>query len=142
MLNIQELYKISQCFLKIFVIMQIANITILFLPCFLLSQFHKSIYEKGTIFAWIPLCNLYLLGKLTFNKYAGLILIIFGLLTFNFTEEISNSFTISTYKYSILPEKILDIAYPSYCIILLITIICAFIKYRKTKSIKKHQKRT
>ena len=42
-----------------------------------LNKFNKLVYGEGSILAWFPIFNLYLLGKLTVNKYVGWILGIF-----------------------------------------------------------------
>ena len=36
-----------------------------------ITKLHKQMYGRGSVLAWIPYCNLYLLGKLTINKFAG-----------------------------------------------------------------------
>ena len=41
-----------------------------------LNKLNKLIYGKGTPMAFIPIANVYLLGKLTLNKIGGLALII------------------------------------------------------------------
>ena len=40
-----------------------------------LSSFNKLVYGKGTWMAWVPYCNTYLLGKLTFNETVGWVLV-------------------------------------------------------------------
>ena len=40
-----------------------------------LNKFNKLVYGKGTAKAWIPIANIYLLGKLTVNKFVGWILV-------------------------------------------------------------------
>ena len=37
-----------------------------------LNNFNKKVTGTSTVMSWIPFANVYLLGKLTFNKDAGL----------------------------------------------------------------------
>ena len=41
----------------------------------LLNKLNKVMYGKGTALAFIPFCNVYLLGKLTINKIVGWVLL-------------------------------------------------------------------
>ncbi len=50
-------------------------IIIYIIEAIFLTKFHKLLYGKGTALAWIPFANIYLLGKLTFNKLIGWILL-------------------------------------------------------------------
>ena len=34
----------------------------------IINKLHKEMYGKATALAWVPFCNIYLLGKLTVNK--------------------------------------------------------------------------
>jgi len=52
-----------------------------------LNKLNKKIYGKGTALAWIPLCNTYLLGKLTVNKIFGFILIALQILGFGLIPQ-------------------------------------------------------
>ena len=66
-----------------------------------LNKLNKKIYGKGTALAWIPLCNTYLLGKLTVNKVVGIALIILPLLNSRFTITIGQNQTV----YALIPDK-------------------------------------
>ena len=46
-----------------------------------LNKFNKLVHGKGTALAWIPICNIYLLGKLTINKIVGWVLVACILIT-------------------------------------------------------------
>ncbi len=54
-----------------------------------LNRFNKLLYGKGTPIAWIPIANLYLLGKLTFNKSVGWILVVLSFLTAETTTTVN-----------------------------------------------------
>ena len=62
----------------IIVIFFIVFIVVYILQALLLSGLNKKMYGKGTILAWIPVCNTYLLGKLVVNKGCGFILILWS----------------------------------------------------------------
>ena len=67
-----------------------------------LNSLNKKMYGKGTALAWIPICNTYLLGKLTINKIMGWILIALMFLTVEFTTTINGL----ERTYTILPDGI------------------------------------
>lgn len=62
----------------IIVIVLIVALILYVLQSLLLSGLNKKMYGKGTILAWIPICNTYLLGKLVVNKGFGFILILWS----------------------------------------------------------------
>lgn len=64
----------------------IAIIILILITCYavlaiFLNNFNKKVYGTSTVMAWIPFANVYLLGKLTFNKDAGYGLIALFLLS-------------------------------------------------------------
>ena len=62
----------------------------------LLNKLNKQINGKGTPMAWIPIANIYLLGKLTVNKIVGWILVACALLTSTYTTTINGVSTTHT----------------------------------------------
>ena len=78
----------------------------------LLNRLNKVIYGKGTILAWLPLTNVYLLGKLTVSNVLGWILVILNVLTAFISNDI----------YTLL-----------FGLVCLILYIYAGIKYKKLK---------
>ncbi len=68
----------------------------------ILNSLNKKMYGKGTALAWIPICNIYLLGKLTINKIVGWVLVALSFLTAEFTMTINGL----ERTYSILPDGI------------------------------------
>ena len=92
-----------------------------------LNKLNKKIYGKGTALAWIPLCNTYLLGKLTINKFVGIALIILPLLNSRFTITTGQNQTV----YTLIPDKFKDI-YSLVCGVLFIVLfIVAVVKLNK-----------
>ncbi|MBQ8892014.1 MAG: hypothetical protein IJ068_04035 [Bacilli bacterium] len=67
-----------------------------------LTKFNKLVNGNGTPLAWIPICNIYLLGKLTVNKLVGWILVGCILITGKFTITINGVKNV----YTILPKNI------------------------------------
>lgn len=55
-----------------------------------LTRFSKKVYGEPSVMSWIPVANVYLLGKLTFSKDAGYglvaLLILSGTLTLTFDK--------------------------------------------------------
>lgn len=98
-----------------------------------LNKFNKLVYGKGTVMAWLPIFNVYLLGKLTFNKLIGWILVICSFLTTKVTTTINGVVTNSS---TILPENIIPIFQIIYSIVLIVLFIYAIIKYFKLKKTK------
>lgn len=89
-----------------------------------LNDFNKLLYGKGTALAWIPFANIYLLGKLAFNKVVGWGLLILCAITSEYTITINGD----TEYYSIFPgsSKI-------YSIAVIGLLVYAIIKYNKIK---------
>jgi lysylphosphatidylglycerol synthetase-like protein (DUF2156 family) len=107
-----------------------------------LNSLNKTMYGKNSIIAWIPLVNLYLLGKLTVNKIIGWLLVIGFILTFETTFTTYDGSTATESLISILPTGISD----KISIILNLTIIVLFIyaiiklvKLKKNNSVQKQQ---
>lgn len=94
-----------------------------------LNKFNKLVYGKGTPMAWIPIANVYLLGKLTVNKIVGWILIACVFLTGTYTTTINGVETVHT----ILPENISELVSSVYNIIVFALLIYAIFKYDKLK---------
>ena len=94
-----------------------------------LNKFNRLVNGKGTAMAWIPIANLYLLGKLTFNKIVGWGLVICSFLTSSYTTTINGVET----THSILPESISSLVSTLYNFAVLGLFIYAIIKYNKIK---------
>ncbi len=95
----------------------------------ILNKFNKLKYGKGTALAWIPLCNIYLLGKLAFNKFFGWLLILGSLLVSNYTVTINGQTT----TYSVISGEISSVSSYIYGAIVFMTFIVMLIKYSKLK---------
>lgn len=72
-LNIQDFFMVI--LLIILIILLVLTIEFIIIGIFL-NKFNKILYGKGTIIAFIPVAQTYLLGKLSFNKLVGIILAI------------------------------------------------------------------
>lgn len=97
-----------------------------------LNKFNKLVYGKGTPMCWIPIANIYLLGKLTVNKIVGWILVICVFLTAEYTTTINGVETV----HNILPEGISSVVSTIYGIAVLVLFIYAIVKYNKLKKSK------
>lgn len=97
-----------------------------------LNKFNKLVYGKGTPMCWIPIANIYLLGKLTVNKVVGWILVACVLLTGEYTTTINGVETV----HNILPESISSVVSTLYGIAVLGLFIYAIVKYNKIKKTK------
>ncbi len=83
------------------------------IPGIITYKLNKKMYREKSIMAWIPIVNIYLLGKLTINKIVGILLILGLIIVFCFDVP---------FIMSIL-----------YVIILIVIYIYAIIKYIKLK---------
>ncbi len=100
-------------------------IIIYVLLAIVLNKINQKMYGKKTPLAWIPICNIYLLGKLTISKTVGWILIIYLFLILN---DKANSLGIELI-YNFVPEKFSDTFSSFYVIIVLGLIMYSFSKF-------------
>lgn len=113
-----------------FVIIVFVIVIAIYIACArFLSKFNKLVYGKGTALAWIPIANVYLLGKLTINKVAGWVLVACSLLSGTYTTTINGIET----THTILPEGISWLVSTVYSIAVLVLFIYAIIKYNQLK---------
>ncbi|MEG0826705.1 MAG: hypothetical protein RR404_04480 [Bacilli bacterium] len=97
-----------------------------------LNKLNKLMYNKKTPMAWIPIFNIYLLGKLAVNKLVGWILVICVFLTSTSTTTVNGVKTES----GILPSGIRSVVSTVYLIAVIALFIYAIIKYYKLKKNK------
>lgn len=96
----------------------------------ILNRLHKEMYGKTTALAWVPFCNIYLLGKLTVNKTVGWVLVISNVLTANYTTTINGV----QKTYSILPSSISSLLSSIVSTITFCLTIYAIVKYKRLKN--------
>ena len=92
-----------------------------------LNKLNKRIYGRGTALAWIPLCDIYLLGKLTVSKFFGFILLLFSLLNSSITLGDGQNKMV----YTLIPEEYKWIYSLVYSILFIILFIVAIVKLNK-----------
>lgn len=114
----------------LFLIFGIIFIVIYVLLALLLSNLNKQVYGKKSIIAWIPILNLYLLGKLTVNKLVGILLIVANLISYNYSITINGV----EKTYSILPNSIRYLISGIVSIVTLVLYGMAIAKYIKIVS--------
>ena len=95
-----------------------------------LNKLHKLMYGKGTIFAWLPLFQVYLLGKLTINKSVGWGLVLCSFV-FSTSTSTLNGVTVDSSFIKYAPLRNLLSTALTYAEIGLL--IYAIIKYMKLK---------
>ncbi len=100
-----------------------------------LFKFNKLKFGKGTALAWIPICNIYLMGKLTINKLVGWILVVGMFATGTSTVTINGDAT----TYSFLPQSIAPAFNTLYGIFTFIIFIMMLVKYFSLKKEKKNE---
>lgn len=113
----------------IIIVMLIVVIAIYVAQAIFLNKFNKLVYGKGTALAWIPICNVYLLGKLTFNKIIGWLLVACVFLTSTVSTTINGETTTKT----LLPSNINTIISNVYSIAVFGLFIYAIVKYVNLK---------
>lgn len=97
--------------------------------CIFLNALHKKIYARGTVLSFIPICNIYILGKLSFSKITGYILAIFYILLMDFKLTLNGTVK----EISIIPKTLKPTLLLVYNIILLILFIVCIFKYFRLK---------
>lgn len=117
------------------VIIFIVAIVVYVLESIFLYKFNKLVYGKGTPLAWIPICNIYLLGKLAVNKIVGWILVIILFLTGTYTVTVNGV----EETYTILPEGIHNVLTVLYYLVFLGLFVYAIIKYMRIKKSRNTQ---
>lgn len=118
--------------LELLVLILVIALAIYIATAIFLNKFNKLVYGKGTAMAWIPIFNVYLLGKLAVNKAVGWILVICVFLTTETTVTFNDVET----TYSILPERIRTVVYTIYTLAYFGLLIYAIVKYNKLKKEK------
>lgn len=97
-----------------------------------LTKLNKIMNGKGTPMAWIPIANIYLLGKLTINKLAGWGLLVCILLTGTYTITFNNIQRV----YTLFPNEIKEKIFIVFDIVTFVLFIYAIYKYFKLKKDK------
>jgi len=126
----EDLLGVLGFFAGFVIVLFIIVIGIYIAQAIFLNKFNKLIYGKGTAMAWIPIANIYLLGKLTINKMVGWILVICSFSTATITTTVNGVET----THTILPESINSIISPLYSLTTLGLFIYAIVKYYKIKN--------
>ena len=111
------------------IFLAVIAIVVYVLVAIFLNKFNKLVYGKGTALAWIPICNIYLLGKLSFNKIVGWVVVVCSFLVGTYSTTIDGVTTTKT----ILPSAIATPFMYIYDIALLGLYIYAIVKYFKLK---------
>ena len=117
--------KLLGAFFGFFFAILAVVLVIYILQAIFLNKFHKLVYVKGTVAAWFPISNLYVLGKLTFNKTVGWILVVISLLS----SEITTTVNGVEKSYSLMPDALSSI----FSIGIFALYIYAIVKYFNVK---------
>lgn len=123
------LERVDKNLLILFVITTATLLILYVIFSSILSKANKTIYEEKNIFAWIPIFNLYLLGKIAINKIIGVILV---LLVFLIGSLIS-----IPYFQNVIPSYIVDILSLVFIFVIIILFFIVLAKYFKIKKRKR-----
>lgn len=123
------LERVDKNLLILFVITTATLLILYVIFSSILSKVNKTIYERKNIFAWIPIFNLYLLGKIAVNKIIGVILV---LLVFLIGSLIS-----IPYFQNVIPSYIMDIMCLVFIFVVIILFFIVLAKYFKIKKRKR-----
>ena len=123
------LERVDKNLLILFVITTATLLILYVIFSSILSKANKTIYERKNIFAWIPIFNLYLLGKIAVNKIIGVILV---LLVFLIGSLIS-----IPYFQNVIPSYIMDIMCLVFIFVVIILFFIVLAKYFKIKKRKR-----
>lgn len=97
-----------------------------------LNKFNKLVYGRGTAMCFIPIVNIYLLGKLAVNKTVGWLLILGILLTAKYTITINDVETV----YLLLPENVNSVVMKMLSCLVFVLLIYGIKKYFEIKRLK------
>ncbi|MEG2550594.1 MAG: hypothetical protein RSA06_07120 [Erysipelotrichaceae bacterium] len=114
------------------IVILLVALAIYIVSAIFLNKFNKLVYGKGTAMAWIPILDIYLLGKLTVNKWVGWVLVICVFLKDTYTTTVNGVES----TRGILPEGIRNVVSTIYGLAVLGLFIYAIIKYNKLKKEK------
>ena len=123
------LEKVDKNLLILFVITTATLLILYVIFSSILSKANKTIYEEKNIFAWIPIFNLYLLGKIAINKIIGVILVLIEFLI-GFLSSIP-------YFQNVIPSYIVDILSLVFIFVIIILFFIVLVKYFKVKKRKR-----
>ena len=134
-INMDDTYTGMFQFLATYLIIFLVIVIVIYIAIgIFLNKFNKLKYGKGTPMAFIPLVNIYLLGKLTISKPVGLILVFIPLLTGTFTTNINGVEN----TYTLLPADINSKVNTVYNLVTLGLLIYAIVLYFKLKKEQKN----
>lgn len=123
------LERVDKNLLILFVITTATLLILYVIFSSILSKANKTIYEEKNIFAWIPIFNLYLLGKIAINKIIGVILVLIEFLI-GFLCSIP-------YFQNVIPSYIIDILSLVFIFVIIILFFIVLAKYFKVKKRKR-----
>ena len=123
------LERVDKNLLILFVITTATLLILYVIFSSILSKANKTIYEEKNIFAWIPIFNLYLLGKIAINKIIGVILVLIEFLI-GFLCSIP-------YFQNVIPSYIIDILSLVFIFVIIILFFIVLAKYFKIKKRKR-----
>ena len=123
------LERVDKNLLILFVITTATLLILYVIFSSILSKANKTIYEEKNIFAWIPIFNLYLLGKIAVNKIIGVILVLI--------EFLIGSLISIPYFQNMIPSYIMDIMCLVFIFVIIILFFIVLAKYFKIKKRKR-----
>ena len=89
-----------------------------------LNDFNKFVYGKTTIIVWVPILNVYLLGKLTVNEIFGWVLVALSVVT-----SVSGNFSKGGDYHLTIPRQNISIFGIIYYVSVIGLYIYAYVKY-------------
>lgn len=110
------------------VIVGLIGLAVYYFTAKFLNDFNIFVYGKTTIMAWVPISNVYLLGKLAVNEIVGWILVAFSFVA-SISVDVSKD---GVYQFDI-PRQENFIVVIIYYVILIGLYIYAYVKYSKLK---------
>lgn len=113
-------YSSKSAFLVLILIFIIYVVQAIFL-----SKFNKLVSGRGTAMGWVPIANIYLLGKLTFNRLVGWILVVLIFSTATLTVTINGVEN----KYKLFSDDVNMVVSRFLALLILGLFIYAIIKY-------------
>lgn len=119
----------------ILILLLLVVIAIYIVVSVFINKFHKQLEGRGTIRAWIPVLNIYILGKFLLNKGFGWGLVIAQIVISILTSTTTTTINDVTTTSSILPQSASNVINTIWGVAFLGLFVWAIVKFVKNKGV-------
>ena len=131
-MSIEYFLSLQEYGIFIFISIGLVLLFLYFMFGHFLNKLNYVLYGKHSILAWIPFLNIYLLGKLTINRFIGLLLAILNIIPniLWYEKKCLNGYCINNTMF-LLPNDVTLIITLITLITIILLYIYAHFKYKK-----------